>query len=82
MANVELNILKAFLKHNRYIVVNDLLEIQFLSHPNKSSLNAITDTLDYFHIDNIAAEVSIQNLEEIKNPFIAHLQTPNGEHFY
>ena len=46
-------IILSLLTNNSYLDINrELLNLQLLSHPDYPSLKAITDTLDYFEIEN------------------------------
>ncbi len=51
----------------------------YMSHPDYPSLNAITDTLDYFDIENIAAKVQDNQLLQIPNKIISLITTDSGE---
>jgi len=47
------------------------LELQLISHNEYPSLKAITDTLDYFDIENIAANVPKDAFDQLPNSFLA-----------
>ncbi len=47
------------------------LDLQLQIHPNYPSFNSITDTLDYFNIDNIAVEVPREALDQLPDSFIS-----------
>ncbi len=47
------------------------LELQLQIHPNYPSFQSVTDTLDYFNIDNIAVEVPIEALDQLPENFIS-----------
>ncbi len=55
------------------------LELQLQIHPNYPSFQSITDTLDYFDIDNIAVEVPLEALDQLPNSFISLVKTEKGE---
>ncbi|GGX13114.1 vitamin K epoxide reductase family protein [Aquimarina muelleri] len=55
------------------------LELQLQIHPNYPSFQSITDTLDYFSIDNIAVEVPIDALDQLPNSFISLIKTDGIE---
>ena len=55
------------------------LELQLQIHPNYPSFQSITDTLDYFDIDNIAVEVPIEAFDQLPNSFVSLIKTENGE---
>jgi len=56
-----------------------LLSEQLKTHPNYPSLRCITDTLDSLDIENGAFEIEKDQLAGIDTPFLAHLQSNNGE---
>jgi uncharacterized membrane protein len=55
------------------------LELQLQIHPNYPSFQSITDTLDYFDIDNIAVEIPIDALDQLPKSFISLVRGENGE---
>ncbi len=55
------------------------LELQLQIHPSYPSFQSITDTLDYFNIDNIAVEVPIEALDQLPKSFISLVKTENSE---
>lgn len=55
------------------------LELQLQIHPNYPSFQSITDTLDYFDIDNIAVEVPIDALDQLPKSFISLIKKENSE---
>lgn len=52
-------------------VDNEDLHLQLLSHVDYPSLKAITDTLDYFGIENVAANVPKDALTQMPKSFLA-----------
>ncbi len=52
---------------------NDFL-FQFQSHPNYPSLLAISDTLDFKNIRHFAAEVGIEEVNQLPSNFIANVE--------
>ncbi|NER14521.1 hypothetical protein GWK08_13790 [Leptobacterium flavescens] len=56
--------------HVFHIDKNDL-ELQLISHSAYPSLKAVTDTLDYFGIENIAANVPVDALDQLPENFLA-----------
>ena len=68
------NILYESLAKNNYSVNKIELKTQFESHPDYPSVKSITDTLDYFNIDNIAANVPKDALEQLPNFFLAVIE--------
>lgn len=55
------------------------LELQLQIHPNYPSFHSITDTLDYFNIDNIAVEVPLEALEQMPESFISLIKANGSE---
>ena len=56
--------------------INDF-EDALNSHPNYPSLLAITDSLTFIGIENIAAKVPFQHIEQLPNVFIIELDAEN-----
>ncbi|TYP76087.1 vitamin K epoxide reductase family protein [Aquimarina intermedia] len=50
------------------------LELQLQIHPNYPSFQSITDTLDYFTIENIAVEVPPNALDQLPKTFVTILE--------
>jgi len=50
------------------------LSLHLQSHPEYPSLRAVTDTLDYFNINNIAVRVEKSTLSQLPKKFLAHLK--------
>lgn len=55
--------------------------LQLLSHPEFPSTKSITDTLDYFNIDNIAISFPKDNLEQMPRSFLALIDWKRGEEY-
>ncbi len=67
-------LLETFLTQNNYFgIVGKDLALQLVSHPDYPSVKAITDTIDYFKIENIAVNVPKENLEQLPDSFLALL---------
>lgn len=58
------------------------LEDALLSHPDKSSLLAISDVLNTYNIDNLAVKVTYAKLRELPLPLIAQVQLKKTSAFY
>lgn len=67
----------SLLKLNGYRLSNNEFELQLYSHPEFPSLKAVTDTLDFFKIDNIALKVNFEALSKLPNAFLAVLNNGN-----
>lgn len=55
------------------------LELQLQIHPNYPSFQSITDTLDYFDIDNIAVEVPSEALDQLPKSFVSLVKKEQAE---
>jgi uncharacterized membrane protein len=66
-----LNLVKKYLEVNNYIDQKELFEEAFLSHPNYPSLFAITDSLSYLLIENLAVKIPKEQFVELPNSFMA-----------
>lgn len=55
------------------------LELQLQMHPSYPSFQSITDTLDYFNIDNLAVEVPVEALDQLPESFISIIKTKNDD---
>lgn len=58
------------------------LKLQLFSHPHTPSLYAISETLNFLKIENIAAEVEHEQLEFLPNNFIAFLRDEEGAEYF
>ena len=66
-------ILQSYLKKEGYSINLDDFKLQLLSNPSYPSVKSITDTLDYFGVENIAANVPKDALNQLPNFFLAIL---------
>lgn len=66
---------KTYLKELKYNVTDEMSQ-RLLSDPNKEIV-ALTNTLDYFNIEHIVANVPKEALDQLPNSFIA--QISNGQ---
>lgn len=69
------------LKQNRISFHQKELEFQIKSHPSYPSLHSITGVLDHFNIENVAAQVEVEELiiEQLPYSFIAQLNDHNSK---
>lgn len=65
-----LNVLKKYLNINKYYDQKESFEESFLSHPNYPSLYAVTDTLSYLSIDNLAIKIPKDQFVELPESFL------------
>lgn len=74
------HIILSLLRTNGYFDIDsERLNLQLLSHPEYPSLKSITDTLDYFEVDNLAAAVPKEALSEMPNSFLALVKSETGD---
>lgn len=74
------HIILSLLRTNGYLTIDsERLNLQLLSHPEYPSLKSITDTLDYFEIDNLAATVPKEALSEMPKSFLALVNSEKGD---
>lgn len=66
-----LNTLKKYLNLNKYYDQKELFEEAFFSHPNYPSLFAVTDTLSYLSIDNLAIKIPKEQFAELPEYFLS-----------
>lgn len=74
------NTITYFLRKNDY-PTTEALRLQCLSHPNYPGLTSIIDTLAYLGINSTAAEVPKAALQQLTEPFLAHLKQGYNEEF-
>lgn len=76
-----ISVLKKYLEHNRHGAIIEEFKDIYLSHPNYPSLFSITDSLDVLRIENMAANVPKNQLENLPEHFIASIQHKDGDFF-
>lgn len=69
-----LNVVKKYLDISNYYDQKESFEEAFLSHPNYPSLYAITDSLQYLSIENIAAKIPKEQFVELPDLFLSFFQ--------
>jgi uncharacterized membrane protein len=74
-------ILEKYLNLSNYSIRISEIEEYYLSHPNFPSLYAITDTLDFLNIPNIAAEVKTNDISALPNQFITLYKKDEDQEF-
>jgi len=87
-------LLNTYLKKESFVINQDELKLQLLSHPSYPSLHSVTGVLDHFNIDNMALEVpaNIGTLKQLpkhfitlttdKNQFVIVSQVNNNIHLF
>ena len=68
-----------FLNKCKYNILIDDLRLQLLSHPDYPSFRAVTDTLDYFGVKNMALEVPKSALSQLPGAFLAQVHRKEAE---
>jgi hypothetical protein len=76
-----IQLVEKFINNFNYYPNSEELKDHYLSHPNYPSLFAITDTLDFFGIENVAARVEIDQYNDLPEQFLTLYNTKNGEQF-
>lgn len=72
-------LLEKYLRQSNYYSISSTdLALQLVSHPDHPSIKAITDTLDYFGIENLAASVPKNSISELPPHFMALLNEKGG----
>ena len=73
-------LLHSFLHKNKVYSYDEKdISLQLMSHSEYPSLRSITDTLDYFGIDNVAANVPSDALTQLPKTFLALIKTETAE---
>lgn len=67
-------LLESLLYENNYRLNQDDVFLHLLSHPDYPSMKSITDTLDYFKIENAAFQVDAALLTQLPKVFITETQ--------
>ena len=81
MNNNLTHLVQKLLKKNAIHFDHSELDFQIQSHPSYPSLHAITGVLDHFNIENVAAEVPVdqETLVQLPDYFIAQINTEKGQ---
>ena len=66
-----LNIVYKHLQLSNYNIDKKILELHLLTHPEYPSIKSITDTYDYFGIENIVASVPFEVISQLPENFIS-----------
>ncbi|WP_158626850.1 vitamin K epoxide reductase family protein [Flavobacterium sp. GT3R68] len=71
------NIVNKYLKLSNFSIDSKTFELQVETHPDYPSLKSISDTFDYFGIENLIAKVPKEAFDQLPNSFIALLIKDN-----
>ncbi|NAS31430.1 thioredoxin domain-containing protein [Flavobacteriaceae bacterium R38] len=72
-------LLKYLISSNYLNIDAQDLKLQLLAHPDYPSLKSITDTLDYFEIENVAATIPKEYLDKLPKNFLTLVETEKGK---
>jgi uncharacterized membrane protein len=75
-----LAVTKSFLTSLKVRITYSEIEEAMLKNPNYPTLAALTDLLDDYHVDNIALNTSVEYLDQMVFPAVAHVHE-NGSKF-
>lgn len=76
-----ISILKKYLEENQHTNLIEDFKENYFSHPNFPSLYSITDTLDLLGIENMAANIPKNQLENLPDQFVAFIKNKDFEGF-
>lgn len=65
-----INLINDFLLKNSHSLNKEDLNLQLLSHEDYPSFRSVSDTFDYFGIENLAATVPVEALEQLPEFFL------------
>ncbi len=74
-----INTLRSYFKAEKIKVAADELKLQLFSHPHTPSLYAISETLNFLNIENVAAQIDKDQLEQLPSHFIAFVKNEKGQ---
>lgn len=72
--NQNFNCLFCYLEKENIFLDKEEFEFQVKSHPEYPSLLAISDTLSFFNIENVAIRIMFSEIEEISDRYVAFLK--------
>jgi uncharacterized membrane protein len=61
-------------------VTNNTIQKDLIEHPNYPSLLSISDVLNNYSIDSVAAKLSFDNFDQLKTPFLVHINGNKLKH--
>lgn len=65
-----IQLVQKFVTAHKYYPDKEEFKDHFFSHPDFPSLYAVTDTMDFFGIENLAAKVTDEQFSELPNQFL------------
>ncbi|WP_421811593.1 vitamin K epoxide reductase family protein [Flagellimonas sp.] len=81
MPDGQIEFIISYLRKKNIVIDFEEYKFQVETHPNYPSLYAFSDTLRFFHIDNLAAKVSKENIEYLPDTFMALIKPLNQPPF-
>ena len=72
-------IIQRTIKHFGVPVLKSSVKVSLKSHPDYPTFKSICDTLDEWHIENYPMKYGIDEIMEIKTPFIVHFNSSGGQ---
>ncbi|REC76802.1 hypothetical protein DRF60_12990 [Chryseobacterium elymi] len=76
-----IKLVEKYIHDNKYFPNSEEFNDYYNSHPDYPSLYAVTDTLDFFNIENLAAKVPIDQFDNLPEKFMTLFSTEKGEEF-
>jgi len=78
---MNIEFLSKYLKKENISIDEKEFGFQLNSHPDYPSLLAISDTLKFFNVNNIALKISDKEIDKLPTKFVAKLKTDKDEFF-
>lgn len=76
------NLANKYLKLSNYNIDSKTFQFQLETHPEYPNLKSISDTFDYFDVENIVAQVPKDILNKLPQTFLTTLATAKGLQIY
>lgn len=76
--NEQFDFLFNYLEKENIKIDKTEFEFQFRSHPNYGSLLAVSDTLSFLNVDNVALAIPVSEINLLPNRFVALLENQNN----
>lgn len=76
-----IQLVQKFITAHKFHPDKEEFKDHFYSHPDFPSLYAVTDTMDFFGIENLAAKVTNEQFSELPNQFLTLISTTQQDQF-
>lgn len=76
-----IQLVQKFIAAHKFHPDKEEFQDHFFSHPDYPSLYAVTDTMDFFGIENLAAKVTHEQFSELPVQFLTLINAAEGEQF-